>query len=108
MEELAGIEGTTGRIQAIYDVILPALAARYRYYLENSDSLLDEPSFRVIERALDDYARMQLERAEVCEELKGTLTFDSTRARDWSRQEAGISEMVAHGSGSTLAQGAAV
>jgi hypothetical protein len=108
MKDLAAVEDTTGRIQTIYDVILPALTARYRHYLENSDSLLDEPSFRVIERALDDYGRMQRERAEVCEELKGTLTFDSARVRDWSRQEAGISQIVAHGSGSTLAQGVAV
>jgi hypothetical protein len=103
MKELAAVEDTTGRIQAVYDVLLPALAARCRYYFENSDSLLDEPSFRVIENALNDYARMQLERQEVCAELKETLTFDSARAGKWSREESAIREFVAHGIGSTLA-----
>jgi hypothetical protein len=103
IKRLAAVEDTTGRIQAVYDVILPALAVRYRYYLENSDSLLDEPSFRVIENALNDYARMRLERQEVCTELKETLTFDSARAEKWSREESAIREIVVHGSGSTLA-----
>lgn len=105
MRELASVEDTAGRIHAIYDVMLPALAARYRHYLANSDSLLDEPSFRVIESSVNDYARMQWERTEVCEELKETLTFDSARAQDWSRRESAISDIAAHGSGATLAPG---
>lgn len=108
MRELASVEDTSGRIQMIYDVILPAFAARCRYYLRNSDSLLDEPSFRIVEGMLNDYARMQRERKEVCEELKGTLAFDSTRAREWSHQESAIADIVVHGSGSTLASGVAV
>lgn len=108
MKELAAVEDTSGRIQAIYDVILPAFAARCQHYLQNSDGLLDEPSIRVVERMLNDYARMKRERKEVCEELKGTLAFDSARARKWSRQESAVSEIVVHGSGPTLAPGVAV
>ena len=108
MKELASMDDTSGRIQAIYDVILPGLAARCEHYLRNSDSLLDAPSFQVVERCLDDYTRMRREREELCEELKGTLAFDFDRSRDWSRQERAISEIVAHGSGATLAQGVAV
>jgi hypothetical protein len=104
MNELASIEDTTGRIQAVYDVILPGLAARYRQYLQNSDSLLDEPSFRVIEGALNDYARMRRESEEVRAELGETLVFDPDRTQRWSRQERAITHVVAHGSGSTLAR----
>jgi hypothetical protein len=106
MKELASIEDTPGRIQAIYDVIVPGFISRYEHYLRNSDSLLDEPSFRVIEGILNSYSRMRREREEVCEELKGTLAFDLARgAKEWSRRESSISDIVAHGSGSTLALG---
>lgn len=105
MNELASVEDTTGRLQAVYDVILPGLAARYQQYLQNSDSLLDEPSFRVIEGILNDYARMQKESEEVRAELRETLVFDPERAQRWFRQESAITDFVVHGSGSTLARG---
>lgn len=104
MNELASVEDTTGRVQAVYDVILPGFAARYQHYLQNSDSLLDEPSFRVIERILGDYTRMQREREEVRAELGEALTFDPGRTQQWSRQESRITDIVVHGSGSTLAR----
>jgi hypothetical protein len=104
MNELAAVEDTPGRIQAIYDVILPGLTARYQRYLRNSDSLLDEPSFRVIEGIVQDYARMQDECEEVRAELRDTLVFDSTRALRWSQQESTIDDFVVQGTGSTLAR----
>lgn len=104
MQELSSAEDTTGRIQVVYDTILPGFAARYQQYLENSDSLLDEPSFRVIEGILSDYARMRRESEEVRSELRETLVFDSDRAQRWSRQESAIAEIVSHGSGYTLAR----
>lgn len=105
MKELASVEDTPSRIQAIYDVILPGFASRYREYLGNSDSLLDEPSFRVIEGILSDYARMKKEKEELCTELTATLVFDPARAHEWSRTESAINQIVVHGSGSTLALG---
>jgi hypothetical protein len=104
MNELATVEDTTGRLQAIYDVILPGLAVRYQQYLRNSDSLLDEPSFRVIEGILNDYARMRKESEEVRAELRETLAFDPERAERWSRQESAISDFVVQGIGATLAR----
>src|SRR5215469_3243639 len=55
MKDLASIEDTSGRIQAVYDVILAGFATRCQHYLRNSDSLLDAPSFQVVEACLDDY-----------------------------------------------------
>jgi hypothetical protein len=103
MKDLTSVEDTTGRIQAIYEVILPGLAARYQEYLQNSDPLLDEPSFRIIEGILRDYARMRRESDEVRTELGEIPVFPSERAKEWSRQESAISDIVVHGSGSTLA-----
>jgi hypothetical protein len=104
MKKLASVEDTAGRIQAVYDVILPSLLARYQHYLQNSDSLLDEPSFRVIEGILNDYARMRKESEEVRAELRETLVFDPERAQRWSRQENAINDFVVRGTGSTLAR----
>jgi hypothetical protein len=104
MKELASVEDTTGRMQAIYDVILPGLAARYQQYLRNSDSLLDEPSFRVIEGILGDYARMRRECEEVRAELGKALVTDPDRVQRWSREENVIAHIVVHGTGSTLAR----
>ena len=104
LNELASVEDTPGRLQAIYHVILPGLAARYQQYLQNSDSLLDEPSFRVIEKILSDYERMKKESEEVRAQLQDVLMLDSERAQQWSRQERAITQFVAHGTGSTLAR----
>jgi len=106
MNELAAVEDTSGRLQAVYDVILPGLKVRYLQYLQNSDSLLDEPSFRVIENILADYARMQTESAEVRAELRETLVFDPGRTLRWSARESAIIDFVHQGSGATLARGA--
>jgi hypothetical protein len=105
MKKLASVEDTPGRIQAVYDVILPGLAARYEQYLRNSDSLLDEPSFRVIEGILRDYSRMRRESEETRTELSENLVFDPSRAQEWSLQERAIGDFVVHGSGASLAVG---
>lgn len=105
LKELALVEDTPGRIQAIYDVILPDFASRYEQYMRNSDSLLDEPSFRVIEGILRDYARMTREAEETRKELAVNLRFDPVRAQAWSQKERAILDFVAHGTGSTLALG---
>lgn len=106
MKELASVEDTPGRIQAIYDVVLPAWTARYQEYLAGSDSLLDEPSYRIIQGILSDYTRMRQENEALREELKETLSFDANRAEEWRREEAEIGEIVPRGSGETLAVGA--
>jgi hypothetical protein len=106
MKELAAVEDTPGRIQVIYDVLLPALTARYQEYLDGSDSLLDEPSYRVIHGILGDYARMRQENDALRKELKDMLVFDASRAEEWRRKEAEIGEIVPRGSGATLAVGA--
>jgi hypothetical protein len=105
MKELAAVEDTSGRLQAIYDVLLPAFTARYQEYLNGSDSLLDEPSYRVIDGILNTYPRMRQENEALREELKETLAFDAGRAEYWRRKEAAIADIVSRGTGATLAVG---
>jgi hypothetical protein len=106
MKALTSVEDTPGRMQAVYDVVLPAWTARYQEYLSGSDSLLDEPTYRIINGILSDYARMRQENEAMREELKETLVFDANRAEEWRRKETEITEIVPRGSGATLALGA--
>jgi len=56
---------TAGRIAKFYDGALSRLESLYRDYLTRTDGLLDEPSVRILERALSDLTRLRHEAAEV-------------------------------------------
>jgi len=58
LAEVAAVGPTPQRLAAVYDVMLPALAARQRHYLEQTDRLVDAPTVRILERYLADAARM--------------------------------------------------
>ncbi len=68
LERIRSIEATGGRLRAIYDVALPALRQRYVEYLEKTDRLLDEPSVRILERALWDLDRLERDRQRLAKE----------------------------------------
>lgn len=53
-----GLTTTSDRVASCYDALIPDLERRYRSYLESTDVFLDEPSVRVIERALADLPRL--------------------------------------------------
>jgi hypothetical protein len=55
---VAAIEPTPQRLAAMYDVVLPALAARQQRYLEKTDKLVDAPTVRLVDRFLADTTRM--------------------------------------------------
>ena len=58
LDTIAGLGPTPQRLAAMYDVMFPALADRYRRYLKSADRLVDAPTVRILERALADLARM--------------------------------------------------
>lgn len=51
------VDSTSGRLAAMYDVLIPGLETRYRDYLERTDRLIDEPSVVIIDRILADLQR---------------------------------------------------
>ncbi len=55
---LRGTDGAAERIEAFYDVFMPDLEQRVRGFMAATDPFLDEPSVRVMERVVTDYARM--------------------------------------------------
>ena len=60
-----GIESTSGRLTAMYEVLVPGLEARYRDYVERTDRLIDEPSVLIIERILADLQRQRTEAVQL-------------------------------------------
>jgi hypothetical protein len=63
LESWRALESAADRVCTCYDAILPDLERRYRAFLESTDRFLDEPSVRVVERALADFPRMREEAA---------------------------------------------
>ncbi|MGH7789272.1 MAG: hypothetical protein ACRERC_20550 [Candidatus Binatia bacterium] len=55
---VAALEPTPQRLAAMYDVLLPGLAGRQRRYVEQTDTLVDAPTVRIVERHLVDNTRM--------------------------------------------------
>lgn len=83
LDEMAAEEATAARLAGLYDVFLPALERRYRRYLDDTDSLLDQPSVVVVERILAEIPRMQAEAARVRREHAiGRVTSDALAGRE--------------------------
>jgi hypothetical protein len=62
LADIRAATGTGERLAALYDVMLPGLAARLRGYLAATDPLMDAPTVRILERILADFERMLRER----------------------------------------------
>lgn len=69
LDDVRATTGTSARLTALYDVIVPGLEARYRLYLEQVDPILDGPSIAIIERILVDIARQRGDATRVRREL---------------------------------------
>jgi hypothetical protein len=59
-------QDTTARVGGFYDDAVPLVDALYREYLTRTDHLLDEPSVRILERAIGDLARLRRDRDAMC------------------------------------------
>ncbi|HEY7060845.1 MAG TPA: hypothetical protein VII06_05145 [Chloroflexota bacterium] len=69
LADVAALGPTPERIAALYDVLVPALLARYRQHLDRSDALLDAPTVRIVERWVADTTRMTSDARALREEL---------------------------------------
>lgn len=97
LDELGHAEGAADRVCALYDVMLPALRARYAAYAAATDALMDEPSVRVIESAIADHVRMRTDRERL---LAGvSLPQPTFAAAAWREREAAIDPIVEFGEG---------
>ena len=100
---IAAAESTADRVAALYEAALPALAARYRRYLAETDPLMDEPTVRIVESALADLARMQSDRNRILEGVAvGQSRFDAAGAL---QREAALASIVEFGADNARARG---
>jgi hypothetical protein len=58
LTDVAELGPTPQRLAAMYDVLLPGLAARQQRYLDQTDKLVDAPTVRILQHYLIDNARM--------------------------------------------------
>ena len=63
IEDLARLEATSERLDALYDALLPGLERRYQGYAREADAILDAPSLVIVERILQDLARQRRDAA---------------------------------------------
>jgi hypothetical protein len=92
-EAIAASEASAERVSRFFDVFCVALARRYRAYLAVTDTLMDEPTVRIVERALTDLERMRREREQLLAPLPALLVADGAEA--WLAREAAISDLRA-------------
>lgn len=95
LERLAAVRETPRRVAGFYDAITVDLEARYRRYLEQTDALLDEPSVRILERIVQDYARLRVDRDEVQRERPDLALRDDEWSGGLRRDATAIGEITA-------------
>jgi len=94
LNTIRAIEPTAERLAAMYDVLLPGLVARQRRYVEQTDTLVDAPTVRILERFLADAARMIDGARALREELPALQLADRRWAATLQSREAPL-ELVA-------------
>jgi hypothetical protein len=94
LEQLSAAAPTRDRLAAIYDVALPALAERFRRYLSETDSLMDAPTVRILDRAGADLERMCGEARQLRAELSALAEADPALVETWRRAESGVEQIV--------------
>lgn len=87
LDELAATVETDKRIAGFYDCMLPALERRFRDYLQRVDTLLDEPTVRILERIIGDAARMANESKTLQEEIPSVALQDLAWLEGLRRRE---------------------
>jgi hypothetical protein len=94
LTELSAATETGQRVAGFYDMVLPALASRYRHYLARTDALMDAPTVRILERCLTDQARMMRESQELREQV--SLVIDQGWVQGLAERESAIEDFVRH------------
>ena len=94
--DFAQLKDTAERLACFYDGILPALAARYRRYVERTDSLLDAPTVRVLEHIGREQCRMIAEQLALLDQLPGLTLRHREPVERFLAREAAIEHFVIH------------
>jgi hypothetical protein len=94
--QLAQIKDTGERLASFYEVVLPALAARYADYLGRTDLLLDAPSVRILEHIGREQGRMIDEFRQLLAQQPSLVLHERATAERLRAGEAAIGAFVVH------------
>jgi hypothetical protein len=97
LEQVAAVQGAPRRIAAMYDVVLPRMSERYRRYLAQTDTLMDAPTVRVMERILDAHARMLRDAMSLREQMPALRPDDAATVKALAEADAAVGELVVEG-----------
>ena len=100
---LAKVTDTAQRLGCFYAGALPALSARYRRYLDRTDSLLDEPTVRILEHIGREQLRMIAEFQALLGQLPDLVLEDREPIETFLAREVAIEHYVAPGAEGTAA-----
>ncbi len=92
---VAAIGPTPQRLAAMYDVLLPTLAARQQRYIDSTDKLVDAPTVRILQRYLADNARMLDSARALRDELPALQLNDGPWVAALRKREAGLDLVAA-------------
>ena len=76
VQKLAEAAGSGDRFHGFYRAALPDLDVRLGVYLDDTDTMLDEPTVRILERIRTDIARMVREYDETAAEVPAVTATD--------------------------------
>jgi hypothetical protein len=80
LDRLTAAETAAQRVDGFYSGMIPFLEALYRADLEATDELLDEPTVRILKRALWDLERLESDRKELQRAFPGNFEDTATSA----------------------------
>ena len=96
LADVAAITDTAKRIAAFYDCILPGMDTWLRRYVDHVDVLLDGPTVRIVERVLNDAARMVRESHDLREEVPAVKLTDPEWLDALRGRDAGLGDLVVY------------
>ena len=96
LAQITLVKDTSERLACFYDVVLPALAARYVGYLGRTDSLLDAPTVRILEHIGREQGRMIDECRQLLGQLPSLALHERATVERLREREAAIGTFVVH------------
>jgi hypothetical protein len=96
LANLTQVSETAERLALIYDGVLVALAVRYRYYLDQTDTLLDAPTARILENLDREQRRMIAEYNELIGKIPSLKLTHRGLVENYLTHEAEITNFVIH------------
>ena len=92
----ANVQETPERLGLFYDGVLAGLSARYKSYLDRTDTLLDAPTVRILNHIASEQARMIVESKDLLRQIPALVLSRREAVESFLKREAAITTFVDH------------